>query len=84
MEYRYSDVALFSRERLASVRWTHVDLVPLSSILSFPFFPSHSPYFVQPLVCRGVPVWWRFASSINIVGGDFSLEIIRKKTIEIS
>ena len=82
--YGYSDVALFSREWLASVRWTHVDLVPLSSILSFPFFPSHSPYFVQPLVCRGVPVWWRFASSINIVGGDFSLEIIRKKTIEIS
>ena len=82
--YGYSDVALFSREWLASVRWTYVDLIPLSSVLSFPFFPSHSPYFGQPLVCWGVLVWWRFASSINIVGGDFSLEIIRKKTIEIS
>ena len=82
--YRYLDVALFSRERLASIRWTHVGLVPLSSVFIFSFFPSPSPYFVQPLVCRGVPVWRSFGSSINIVGGDFSLEIIQKKTIEIS
>ena len=83
MEYRYLDAALFSREQLASVRWTNVGLVPSPLFYLF-LFPSPSPYFVQPLVCWGVLVWWRFASSINIVGGDFSLEIIRKKTIEIS
>ena len=72
MGYRCADVALFTSKWLASVLDGQiVSLVPLSSVLFFPPFSHLLLLILYNPWYAGVNLYWRrFASSINIVGGD--------------
>ena len=75
------DVALFSIERFAFVLVDNCWSCTPSPLLSFPFSHLLLLMLYNPWYAGAYLYWRRFASSINIVGGDPPPpEIIRKKT----